>query len=127
MRTNRMNGIGYLLPEEVQMREAVACDIFPRSVEWLCRDLLRHREKNGEFGRIATGCAVKTTSPFRWQKKQNRQRKLKEFQSAPYGNLIRAVNIARGAIGPVLCAAPLFSERRGLILGSYKEHFGIFA
>ena len=57
--------------------------------------------------------------------KHDRDRKLKQDQSAPYDNQIRAINIARGASGAVLRASPLFPVRVGLIFGSYNEHFSV--
>ena len=71
------------------------------------------------------GCVVKPTMPLVGQSERNRNRKLKQAKSAPYENQIRAANIARGASGLVLFALPIFSERLGIIFGSYKEHFSV--
>ena len=86
---------------------------------------MRRCEQNGEFDRVEMRCAVKSTMPLVGKTQNHRKRKLKQVQAASYDNQIPEINIDRVAGGAVLCAAPIFSELIGLILGSYKEHFSV--
>ena len=71
------------------------------------------------------GCAVKQTMHLVGKTQLSSRLNLKRAQDDPYDNQIRAINIALGASGSVLCTSPRFSERRGLIFGSYKGHLGV--
>ena len=105
----RKNGLAALRPKFIEVWEAIMRDI-PPTLGKIIRNLPQLCHGCGEFEIATVGCAAKPTLPIVGHVGRKKKKFLKKSQAVPRPDQLRAVNIARGACGSILLAAPLFPE-----------------